>query len=76
MARIDLIVVSWNDRDRIGTALDSVLALPEVRAEPGLVNAVVADNGSTDDTRAFVRERYGARVTVIEDGANHGFRAA
>jgi len=75
MARIDLVVVCWNDRERIGAALDSVFALSEVRADPDLVNVVVADNGSTDESRSFIRERYGARVMVIENGANLGFGA-
>ena len=75
MARVDVIVVCWNDRDRIGDALDSVFALSELRADPGLANVVVSDNGSTDDSVAFVRERYGDRVTVIENRANLGFGA-
>jgi N-acetylglucosaminyl-diphospho-decaprenol L-rhamnosyltransferase len=75
MARIDLIVVCWNDRERIGAALDSVFALDEVRADPDLVNVVVVDNGSTDESPAFVRERYGTRVMLIENGSNLGFGA-
>jgi len=55
MARIDLVVVCWNDRERIGAALDSVFALSEVRADPDLVNVVDADNGSTDESRSFIR---------------------
>jgi GT2 family glycosyltransferase len=73
MARIDVILVCWNDRDRIGDALDSVFALSEVRADPDLVNVVVSDNGSTDGSRDFVRECYGGRVTVISNGVNLGF---
>ena len=75
MARIDLIVVCWNDRERIGDALDSVFALSEVRADPELVNVVVSDNGSSDGSRDFVRERYGTRVTMISNGSNLGFGA-
>ena len=29
MARVDVVVVCWNDKDKIATALDSVFALTE-----------------------------------------------
>ena len=75
MARIDVIVVSWNDRPRIATALDSVFALGEVGDDPAFANVVLSDNGSSDGTLALVRERYGDRVTIVENCANLGFGA-
>jgi hypothetical protein len=74
--RIDVVVVCWNDRAKITIALDSVFALPEVQRDPGLVNVVVSDNGSTDGSREFLRERYGERVQIVENGENLGFAAA
>lgn len=74
--RVDVIVVCWNDREKITTALDSVFALPEVIADPGFAHVVVSDNGSADGSREFLRERYGERVTIVENGANLGFAAA
>lgn len=76
MAQIDVVVVCWNDREKITTALDSVFALPEVERDPGFANVVVSDNGSTDGSREFLRLRYGPRLTVLENGANLGFGAA
>lgn len=76
MSRIDVIVVCWNDRDNITKALDSVFALEEVKQDPAFVHVVVSDNGSTDGSREFIRERYGDRVEIIENGANLGFAAA
>jgi GT2 family glycosyltransferase len=73
--RIDVIVVVWNDKAKVATALDSVFALSEVAADPGFANVVVSDNGSTDGAPAFLRERYGARLTIVENGANLGFGA-
>jgi len=73
--RVDVIVVCWNDKEKIGTALDSVFALSEVRADPGLANVVVSDNGSTDGSADYIRRQYGERVTLIENGANIGFGA-
>jgi N-acetylglucosaminyl-diphospho-decaprenol L-rhamnosyltransferase len=69
-ARVDVILVCWNDRERIASALDSVLA------QDFDANVVVSDNGSSDGSAEFVRERYGDRVTIIENGANLGFAAA
>ncbi|BDE05509.1 glycosyl transferase [Vulcanimicrobium alpinum] len=76
MSRIDVIVVCWNDKEKIATALDSVFALSEVRDDPSFANVVVSDNGSTDGSRAFIGERYGGRVRIVENGANLGFAAA
>ena len=76
MARVDVIVVCWNDREKITTALDSLFALPEVISDPSFAHAIVSDNGSTDGSREFLRERYGDRLTIVENGANLGFAAA
>ncbi len=74
--RMDVVVVCWNDRTKITTALDSVFALPEVRDRPDLVDVVISDNGSTDGSREFLRERYGERIRIVENGANLGFAGA
>jgi len=76
MATIDVVVVCWNDKEKIATALDSVLALSEVLADPEFAHVVVSDNGSNDGSREFLRERYGERVTILENGRNLGFGAA
>ena len=76
MAVVDVVVVCWNDKEKIATALDSVFALPEVAHDGGFAEVVVSDNGSTDGSRAFLRERYGERVRILENGANLGFAAA
>ena len=68
-ARVDVVLVCWNDRERIGTAIDSVLA------QDVETNVVVSDNGSTDGSVDFLRARYGAEVTILENGANLGFAA-
>ncbi len=76
MPAIDVVVVCWNDRAKIATALDSIFELSEVRANHRFANVVVSDNGSSDGSRDFIRERYGKRVTIVENGANLGFAAA
>jgi GT2 family glycosyltransferase len=76
MAVIDVVVVCWNDKDKIAVALDSVFALREVRDDPSFARVIVSDNGSEDGSREFVRARYGGRAEVLENGANLGFAAA
>jgi N-acetylglucosaminyl-diphospho-decaprenol L-rhamnosyltransferase len=76
MAKIDVIVVCWNDKGKIAAALDSVFALSEVKADPQFANVVVSDNGSTDGSLEFIAERYGGRVQIVENGENLGFAAA
>ena len=73
---VDVVVVCWNDRAKITTALDSVFALPEVRDDPDFARVVISDNGSSDGSREFLHERYGARIEIVENGANLGFAAA
>jgi hypothetical protein len=75
-SRVDVVMVSWNDKANVATALASVFALSEVQADPDFANVIVSDNGSTDGTVEFIRAHYGDRVTVIENGANLGFGAA
>ncbi|MDQ6931578.1 MAG: glycosyltransferase family 2 protein [Candidatus Eremiobacteraeota bacterium] len=75
MATVDVIVVTWNDRDNAVKALDSVFSLNEVKADPEFANVVVSDNGSADDTVAVLRARYGSRLTIIQNGKNLGFGA-
>jgi len=76
VARVDVVVVCWNDKEKIATALDSVFALAEVRDNPEFAHVVVSDNGSTDGSREFIAQRYGGRVQIVENGANLGFAAA
>jgi hypothetical protein len=73
---IDVVVVCWNDKDKIAASLDSVFALREIRGNPAFARIVVSDNGSEDGSREFVRSRYAGHVEVIENGENLGFAAA
>jgi GT2 family glycosyltransferase len=74
--RVDVVVVCWNDREKIVTALDSVFALPEVIADPSFANVVVSDNGSTDGSVEFLRKRYLGKLQIVENRSNLGFAAA
>ena len=75
MPEIDAILVNWNGRDQTPVAIDSLLSLSEVRANPDLLRITVSDNGSSDGSVALLRERYGGRIDIIENGSNLGFGA-
>ncbi|MBV8689792.1 MAG: glycosyltransferase family 2 protein [Candidatus Eremiobacteraeota bacterium] len=75
MSTVDVIIVNWNDAASLMAALESVFALPEVKANPSFANVVVSDNGSTDGSIAQLRQKYGDRVQIVENGRNLGFAA-
>jgi GT2 family glycosyltransferase len=68
---IAVAVVSWNTRELLGQALDSLL--PDV--DQGLAQVWVVDNGSTDGSPELVRDRYPWAKLVLP-GSNLGFGAA
>lgn len=68
MDRFAVVVVSYNTREDLRACLRSVAA-----ARPGEV--VVADNGSTDGSRAMVREQFPA-VTLLCLDENPGYGGA
>jgi len=71
MTRLAIVIVSFNARDDLARALESLHAAPP--ATPHEI--VVVDNASTDGAPAMVRERFPV-VRVIEAGRNHGFARA
>jgi glycosyltransferase involved in cell wall biosynthesis len=66
MTRISVVMPAHNRADSIGRAIESVLG----QTHPD-VELIVVDDGSTDGTRETVA-RYGDRVILLGDGANHG----
>ena len=68
---VSAIVVNLDARELLLACLDSlVVALDRV---DGCSEIVVVDNGSRDGAPAAARERFGARVRVVELGGNRGF---
>jgi GT2 family glycosyltransferase len=63
-----VIVVNWNGRHLLEECLDSVLC-----QQNGSLEIIVVDNGSTDGSVDFIRERYGNRVRLIELAGNEGW---
>jgi N-acetylglucosaminyl-diphospho-decaprenol L-rhamnosyltransferase len=67
---VSVVVVSFNTRDLLARCLETV----REQAGPSL-EVVVVDNGSTDGSVRYVRERF-PEVTVLPLGENRGFAAA
>ncbi|MDZ7336927.1 MAG: glycosyltransferase family 2 protein [candidate division KSB1 bacterium] len=65
--KVFVITLNWNGRQWLEDCLTSVLALDYPNFE-----VVMVDNGSTDDSVAFVRQRFPS-VHVVENGSNLGY---
>jgi len=77
---ISVVIPTFNRRQDIPTALDSVFAQPGIRIE-----CIVVDDGSSDGTVAYIRDRYLDHSLVIiekerrsgpQSSRNLGMRAA
>ncbi len=67
-APITTITVTYNSRDTIGAMLDALHPC----VDAGLVEPIIVDNASPDDTASLVRDRY-PWARLIESGGNVGF---
>lgn len=65
--RVSVVVLNWNGRDLLRRFLPSVVA-----SLPAWAEAVVADNGSTDDSLRVLAEEF-PEVKVIALDRNYGF---
>jgi hypothetical protein len=72
LARISVLVVSWNGRERLEECLPALLA---ERAPGVAVEVLLFDNGSSDGTAAYLAERH-PEVRVVPSPANVGFAEA
>jgi GT2 family glycosyltransferase len=72
--KVSVAILSWNGRHHLEVCLPVVLA----QDPPGVDwEVLVLDNGSTDGTAAWMRERFGAerRLRFLESPVNLGFCA-
>jgi glycosyltransferase involved in cell wall biosynthesis len=67
---ISAIVVTYNRKHCLSNAIESIL-----RQDPTPDEVIVVDDGSTDGTAEYVRDRYGPKVKLISQ-ANGGVSAA
>ena len=70
---VSVVIVSWNTAELLRECLLSLRrAIAEV---PGVVETIVVDNASTDETVSIVRREF-REVSLIANDANRGFAAA
>ncbi|HEY4689894.1 MAG TPA: glycosyltransferase family 2 protein [Anaerolineae bacterium] len=67
--RVTVVVLNWNGRGYLSDCFDSLHALDYPRDR---LELLMVDNGSTDDSVAFVRAQY-PQVKIVETGKNLGF---
>ena len=66
--KVSVILLNWNGRKLLEKFLPSVVA----HTPSDVAEVVVADNGSTDDSVAMLRERFpGVRLILLD--RNYGF---
>jgi len=72
LRKVTVAILSWNGRQHLETCLTALAA----QQDPGVDwEILVLDNGSTDGTAAWMRERWGGdrHVRLVESGVNLGF---
>jgi len=68
---LSVIIPTRNRAHLVGEAIDSALA-----QQPGKVEVIVVDDGSTDDTMNLLQQTYGARIRVLSLPQRRGAGAA
>ncbi|MFN8275880.1 MAG: glycosyltransferase family 2 protein [Chitinophagales bacterium] len=66
--KVAVVILGWNGKRFLEQFLPSVVQHSQISG----VQVVYADNASSDDSVAFVRERFPS-VHIVETGANRGF---
>lgn len=66
--KVAVVILNYNGRRFLEQFLPNVIA----NCDPSLAEIVVADNASTDDSVAFMKERF-PEIQLIENGCNGGF---
>jgi N-acetylglucosaminyl-diphospho-decaprenol L-rhamnosyltransferase len=72
MARISVIIVSYNAADQLEAALRSLAALPEAHGDATFAEVIISDNGSVDDSIDRARTVFPA-ARILANGTNLGF---
>jgi len=62
------ITLNWNGKEFIEDCIDALLS---TNYEP--LEIIVVDNGSTDGSVRFLKEKFGESILIIENGENFGY---
>lgn len=66
--KLGVIILNWNGRE----LLERLLAIVERHTQSDQSDLIVADNGSTDDSVAYIKEHFPG-IRIIEFDENYGF---
>ena len=72
MRRVAVVILNWNGKGMLERFLPSVVECSQAEKPDYQTQVIVADNGSTDDSVAFMRDRY-PQVPLILLDKNYGF---
>ncbi len=65
---VAVVILNWNGRNHLETYLPSVLTHTPLDSQVWVV-----DNGSSDESVAWLKTHHGDRIQVVELNQNHGF---
>ncbi len=71
MKKVSAIIVNWNGKNDTADCIQSLLDQDQPDVE-----IIVSDNGSTDGSVDFLRERFSTSIRLLENGNNLGFGTA
>ena len=71
MKKVSAIIVNWNGKNETADCIQSLLDQDYSDLE-----IIVSDNGSTDGSIDFLRERFSSSIRLLENGRNLGFGTA
>jgi len=74
MARVSLILVTWNSAQFLPRCLDGIAQQTFRHIDPDM-ELIAVDNGSADDSVAIVRARF-PDATILQNATNEGFSRA
>ena len=64
---VSIVILNWNGKEHLSSFLPSVLAATYANKR-----VIVADNGSTDDSIAFLQQNF-PQVEILSSPVNEGF---
>ena len=67
MAKTAIVILNWNGKNFLNKFLPSVILY-----SAGYADVIVADNASTDDSIAFLKENF-PQIRIIQNASNGGF---
>ncbi|MEK7497534.1 MAG: glycosyltransferase family 2 protein [Patescibacteria group bacterium] len=72
---VSIIIPNWNGKELMEKNLPFVLKAKENKSNK-ILEIIIVDDGSTDDSYKFIKENYGERIKVIKHTKNRGFSSA